>query len=285
VRIFFVLLLLANAGLFAWQYQARGGLADRDDTLEDFQPVDPGVTPLMLLGERPASSAPAPAPMTGAETRPLAAAAVAEAGALHDDAAGTDVPGGITEAEQLIEAAPEAEAGGGQAPVQHPEPVAQAASATVRHCYEFGPSADRAAIEQVAAAAHQAGARTSTRESAPAGAGGYSVRLPGFFSLPEARARYSELKRMGVDDIAIVPLPDKRYFISLGVYKRKDTVEERRNEILAKGVTPVVEERTPPPLYTLAVEYEAADSTQLQALQRVLSARVPHIALQEVACR
>jgi hypothetical protein len=285
VRIFFVLLLLANIGFFAWQYQARGGLADRDIALDDFQPTDPGVTPLVLLSERSAPPAAVPAPAAGAEALPLAATGPGEPVTLQEEAAETGPPAEIAETEQIIVAAPETDAEHRPAPGGPPEPASQAPPAAARHCLELGPATDRGAIEQAAAAARQAGARTTIRESGQAGAGGYSVRLPEFFfSLPEARARYRELQQKGVDDIAIVPLPDKRYFISLGVYKRKDTVEERRKEILAKGVTPVIEDRAQT-LYTLAFEFETADPAPLQALQRTLSAQAPQIKLQEVACQ
>jgi hypothetical protein len=284
LRIFFVLLLLANVGFFAWQYQARGGLADRDIALDDFQPADPGVIPLMLLSERPTPPAAGAAPAAEAESLPLAAPEPGVPAALREEAAETSLPAEIPETEQIIQAAPELESEIWPAPGGPPEPATQDAPAIARHCLELGPSTDRGAIEQAAVAVRQAGARTSIRESAQTGAGGYSVRLPEFFSLPEARARYRELKRMGVDDIAIVPLPDNRYFISLGVYKRKDTVEERRMEILAKGVTPVIEDRAQT-FYTLAIEYETVDPAPLQALQRMLSAQSPQIKLQEVACQ
>lgn len=279
MRLFFTLLLLANLGFFAWQYQARGGLSDHDAALENFQPTDPGVTPLTLLSERPAIPAGAPAAVAETEALPLAEPAQEEQTAAQQPVE-TVAPVEIAESEQTIEPASEAELEAAPAPEPVPAP------AIARRCLELGPSADRAAIEQAEVSAQQVGARTHIRETAQAGAGGYWVRLPDYYSFAEARAKYRELQQKGVDDIAIVPLPDKRYFVSLGVYKRKDTVEERRDEIMAKGVTPVIEARSEATkLYTLAFEYEAADLTPLQALQRTLAKQASQIALQEVACQ
>lgn len=281
MRIFFVLLLLANVGFFAWQYQARGGLADRDIAQEYFPPTDPGVMPLILLSERTAPSAAAPAAVAETEALPQAAPAVGEPGTLPEEAADAGLPAASVESEQLITAAPPADA----AITPHAETETPAAPAVVRRCYVYGPSADRGAIERAAATARQAGARANIRESVQTGADGYWVRLPEVYSLPEARTSYRELQRRGVDDIAIVPLPDKRYFISLGVYKKKNTLEERRKEIIAKGVTPLVEDRTQVvTVYTLALDYTAADPAVLQSLQGKLSALTPQITLQEVAC-
>lgn len=278
MRILFVLLLLANAGFFAWQYQARGGFTDRAPSLESFQPTDPGVTPLTLLSERASPSSTVLAPTAEAETLPLGG----ERTSLPE-AAEIAASDESTASEQVIAAAPAAEPEPMPAPAPEAEPAMKTAPVVTRRCHELGPSADRAAIDQAAATARQTGARTSIRESAQTGTDGYWVRLPDYYSYSEARARYRELQQMGVDDIAIVPLPDKRYFISLGVYKRKDTVEERRNEILAKGVTPLIEDRThAATLYTLAFEYESADPAPLQ---RLLAELAPRIALREVACQ
>lgn len=271
MRALFILLLLANAGFFAWQYQIRG-LADHDATRENFQPTDPGVTPLILLSER----APAPAAAPIAEAAPLAAA---DGGytAVQPDTAADGAPAAIAETEQRIEPVAEPDTAPAAAPAFSLEPT------LVRQCLELGPSTDRAAIEQAAAAARQAGARASLRENVQTGTAGYWVRLPEYFpSFGSARARYRELQQMGIDDIAIVPLPDQRYFISLGVYKRKDTVEERRAEILARGITPVIEDRAQTATsYTLVVEHEGVDPA---ALSDRLAGWVPEMALREVAC-
>jgi hypothetical protein len=86
--------------------------------------------------------------------------------------------------------------------------------------------------------------------------------------------------------VAIVPLPDNRYFISLGVYRKKDTMQERRDQVIAKGVTPTVDDRSEDvKLYILVFEYAVTDTAPLQALQRTLTKQAPQIVLQEVACQ
>jgi hypothetical protein len=192
---------------------------------------------------------------------------------------------GVPGPEQTVEPAP-AEEGEVAPPEASPPPASAPQPALVGHCFELGPSEDHALIAQAESAARQAGARTNIRETTRAGTGGYWVRLPDYFSIAEARAKYRELQRQGVDDIAIVPLPDRRYFISLGVYKQKDTMEERRNEVIAKGVMPIVDDRSGDvKLYTLAFEYGASDPAPLRVLQRTLAKQAPQVDLQEVACQ
>jgi hypothetical protein len=281
------LLLAANIGFFAWQYQARGGLAGGSTAHEDFQPTDAGVAPLTLLSERPAPPLPPPAVTEpSAETMPLA-------GQPEETVSQPETAEGVTGSEQTVEPAPAEESE--TAPPEAPPPPAPAPGpgsipapqpAPAGRCFELGPSEDQALIAQAESAAQQAGARTNIRVTTRAGTGGYWVRLPDYFSIAEARAKYRELQQQGVDDVAIVPLPDRRYFISLGVYKQKDTMEERRNEVIAKGVTPIVDDRSGDvKLYTLAFEYGASDPAPLRVLQRTLAKQAPQVDLQEVACQ
>jgi hypothetical protein len=279
VRLFFVLLLAANIGFFAWQYQRHGGLAGGDTAREDPQPTDPGVTPLTLLSERPAPPSPPPA-VTGpaAEAMPLA-------DQPEEAAPPAEAPEEIPEPGQTTGPAPDEESGTAPPEAASPTPPAPQPGPAGR-CFELGPSEDQALITQAESAAQQAGARTNIRETTRAGTGGYWVRLPDYFSIAEARAKYRELQQQGVDDVAIVPLPDRRYFISLGVYKKKDTMEERRNEVIAKGATPIVDDRSGDvKLYTLAFEYGASDPAPLRVLQRTLAKQAPQVDLQEVACQ
>lgn len=262
-----MLLLAANAGFFAWQYHQRGGLADRDAAQEGFQPTDAGVAGLVLLHERAA------APADGAEVM-----AEAETAALSGPVEEPRVP-----------AEPDAAAGEAaslQAFESAPEPGPAPAPAIARHCFEFGPANDRVMIERADAAATRAGARTTVREITQSRVTGYLIRLPENFTLAEANARLRDLKQRGLDDIAIVSLPDKSYKISLGVYSRESTMEERRAMLVAKGLKPEVEQRVRGvTLYTLAFEYESADPAPLQSLRDTLAREAPEIGLREADCR
>lgn len=283
MRVFFGLLLCLNIAFFAWQYQVRGGFSDHDTGGGNFQPTDPGVAALTLLIERPAGAGAAPTNPGAAEALPLANVDVQGDPQDNGEASGAE-QAGVTgdetamapqvEEQAITPVGPETQAG------------AEAIPAAGPRCLELGPSPDRATIESLAAAVQQAGAHAVLRESAPPVTGGYWVRLPEYFTFAEARAKYRELQQKGVDDIAIVPLPDKRYFISLGVYKKKDTVEERRDEILAKGVTPMIEDRAQAGIaYTVEIEYAGTDPGWVASLQGALSAQAPQIELHEVACR
>lgn len=272
MRLLFFVLLLANLGFFAWQYQARGGLADQQAVDDQIPAVDPGVTPLVLLSEREDASAMPPA--SGAETLPLSQTQASEASAdsmPEPEEEATQVE--PREAEQVIEDAPVPGDG-------------RAAAVIARYCFEIGPSEDRAVVERLQLEAQEAGGRADFSEQTRTVRDGYWIRLPEYLSYDEARSRYRELQKKGVDDIAIVPLPDKRYFISLGVYKRKDTVEDRRKEVLAAGITPMIEDRMVDRTeYSVAVEYETPDPEQLRELRGRLTTRAPKLPLRETECR
>ncbi|MCC6302468.1 MAG: SPOR domain-containing protein [Gammaproteobacteria bacterium] len=287
MRPLFVLLLCANIGFFAWQYQAHGGLAGRKAAVDEFRATDPGVPPLVLLNERGVAS-PAP-PASGAETLALLQPKDAEKGAgltlePMDDA----MPDEAAAAEQRIEAAP-APMGDGRAepaPIPGDDKTRKTGPATSRYCFELGPYPDRPTMERLQTEARRAGGKTDLRERTETVADGYWIRLPEYLSYDQARARYRELQKKGMEDIAIVPLPDKRYFISLGVYKRKDTVEDRRKEILASGISPAIEERmVSRTAYVLAVEYEGGAESPPRKLRQGLAARAPQIPVRETECR
>lgn len=282
MRPLFFLLLCANIGFFVWQYQAHGGLAGRKATVDEFRATDPGVPPLVLLSERGAAS---PPPASGAETlalsRPQGAAAdVDPAPGPVDDTART----GAAEAERGVETTPTESGRAGPVSKAGSDMAGKTGPVTGGYCLELGPYADRPTMERLQAEARRAGGKADLRESTETVADGYWIRLPEYLSYDQARARYRELQKQGVEDIAIVPLPDKRYFISLGVYKRKDTVEDRRKEIIASGISPTVEERmVSRTTYVLAVEYE--DRAPLQELRRGLAARTSQIPVRETVCR
>ncbi|MBK8162013.1 MAG: hypothetical protein IPK65_02335 [Gammaproteobacteria bacterium] len=216
MRLLFIVLLLANIAFLAWQYQARG-FDDHDAALQNFRATDPGTTPLMLLSERPDAASTEPGSAGAAEVMALAPAADEDSDATPEPIADM-VEDDPAESGQNMGAVPQGQPDDEQLPRQ-----VAAAPAVTRRCYELGPSTDRASIERAQAAVRQAGGQTSLREAVQSVADGYWVRLPEYLTYAGARARYRELQRVGVDDIAIVALPDKRYFISLGVYKKERT--------------------------------------------------------------
>ncbi len=280
MRPLFFILLFANIGFFAWQYQVRGGIADQKSVIDDFQAADPGVAPLVLLSERGDTSPDQPA--SGAETLPLSLSQTEDNRAALEPAENL-MQAESVEAEQMIGTASVDKGGSGDAPVPGDE---SAAPVLVRYCFELGPSTDRAVMERLQAEMRRTGGSADLRESTQSVRDGYWVRLPEYLSYAEARARYRELQKKGVDDIAIVPLADKRYFISLGVYKRKDTVDDRRKEVLAAGITPAIEDRMITRTdYLLAVEYEAPDPAQPRELWAGFAAQAPKIPSRETECR
>lgn len=110
-------------------------------------------------------------------------------------------------------------------------------------CYEAGPFSSEAAardllraLASVPVAWEVAGRETRVQI-------GYWVRWPETLSLREARRVYRELRDKGVEDIAITPAGEGRYTVSLGVFRRRDTMVERRDRLVALGYAPAVTER------------------------------------------
>ncbi len=137
-----------------------------------------------------------------------------------------------------------------------------ASSGASLYCYEAGPFASEGETQrflrkrvlggQAEPAAHEVVARDG-RERA-----GLWVRWPGALSLAEARRLYRELRAKGVEDIAITPTGEGDYYISLGVFRREDTLQQRRERLAALGYeTEVVERTRTVPRYWLVMQFNA----------------------------
>ncbi len=227
MRILFLLLVLLNAAFFAWYSRDRDG------------PSEPHAGPavaadkrLVLLSERPLSGEP---------------------------------PGGAAPRPRQQE--PPEQRARQQA---RPDGERAASSGTSQHCYEAGPFASEAEAQRflrarilggrAEPAAHEVVARDS-RERA-----GLWVRWPGALPLAEARRLYRELRAKGVEDIAITPTGEGDYYISLGVFRREDTLLQRRERLAALGYeTEVVERNRTVPRYWVVTKFNAPFNAPVEA--------------------
>jgi hypothetical protein len=206
-RTLFLLLLLANLGLFAWGrlYVAPGGAALAPSPA-------PGGQPLRLMSELSAAERKELATVTPLNA-PAASTAPASAAATHGaPAMGT---GGATGA------------------------VALAAQV----CVSYGPFQSADAAGQGMTRLKGAGLAVAQRTVPGKAKLGYWVYLPPFGSRKEADAATGMLKKRGVSDIYVVTDEANRNAVSLGVFSQKGFAIQREKEIRKIGLKPQIAER------------------------------------------
>lgn len=233
MRLFFLLLVLANIGFFAWQY-SQGGRADTGGPAPP-PATDPGVPSLTLLSERSAGEA-------------------SDAGAVPETTG--------------QEPAPPSE------PAPPPPPVRKV-------CVSVGPFDRREAAERARTTAARDDITATLQVQKTRQHVGYWVRMPDELSIGEARSLLRELKSKGVRDVSIVPQEQEgEYVLSLGVFSRRDTMQNRRSTLRRLGYEPEVVDRfRPAESYLVRLVYEGPDETVMdEALQEVVGqpAEVPH---------
>ncbi len=114
----------------------------------------------------------------------------------------------------------------------------------VRRCFEVGPFANAVAAQRFLERLSPPPRRQRLFQRPVEVAAGYWVRWPEILDLRAARKVYRELRGRGVTDIAIAAQGDGRYAVSLGVFRRRDTMEERRQRLADLGYEVAVVERT-----------------------------------------
>ncbi|HHH36183.1 MAG TPA: SPOR domain-containing protein [Gammaproteobacteria bacterium] len=138
-----------------------------------------------------------------------------------------------------------------------------------RLCFRAGPFEDEAQARDWLAALPQPPRSQRMERRSTRVAAGYWVHLPQSLPLRDARRVLRELREKGVEDIAITPAGDGLYVISLGVYRLRETLEERRAELAALGYEPEVVERVKEAQrYWLTLEYDAPPPKELPAPAR-----------------
>ena len=136
-------------------------------------------------------------------------------------------------------------------------------------CYRAGPFADAAQAAQFLAALSPVPVSHQRRTEEARVHAGYWVRWPARVGLGEARRLYKMLQAQGVEDLAITPAGEGRYVISLGVFRHRETMEERRQELAALDHQVEVEDRyrvrSQDWLYLVFRERQAAVTAALEA--------------------
>lgn len=174
-------------------------------------------------------------------------------------------------------------------PREVPPPVATASTSTSpvsERCVVAGPWPDRDLAEQAQAAAGEAGIPALIEEVEHEVAAGSWVVLEGRYEIGEARALLREMQAQGISDVAITPMEDGRHLISLGLFSRQSTLENRRQEILRAGYVPEVRQRTrTEPAWTVLLALEAADLAPMSELLERLIEMEPRTQWRDIECR
>lgn len=155
-----------------------------------------------------------------------------------------------------------------------------------RLCATLGPYVDRERAEAARASAVRSGMEATVEETQAEQHIGYWVRMPRELSIQEARHLLAELSSKGIRDVAIVPLEEKRYALSLGVFSREDTMQQRRRTLLRLGYEPeVIDRYTNVSRYMVSLTYEGRDEEALENLSRELIEQPSQAEFNERVCR
>lgn len=274
MRLFFLVLLLANLALWYWHepvwHEPVSGWLQKDPPERSIRPPAPApdVPRLILLSELESeetqdqlakSSAPQAEP-------PTVAPVEQPVDALAEAAPQTAVPPPA--------AAPDK-------PPQTRAPTAtRSARTTAGSCFEVGAWSELAAAEAALATAKAGGAAAEVVKVEQQHQAGWWMLTADRYERAEARETLRRLQELGVNDIAIVSL-DSGWAISLGLFSRNSALERRRAQMLELGYTPEVRERT-----VTHTEYRLRLTTgvDLRSIAERLAGESPELEWRTVEC-
>ena len=127
-------------------------------------------------------------------------------------------------------------------PESPPRPAALAAHPGAR-CSTFGPLPSEARLQPLRAWLSSQGARISPGRDERREVTLYWVYLPPHSSRAGAEERILQLRSDGIEDIHLIARGNMANAISLGMYRRRDSLQRRFENLRAKGYDPVVAPR------------------------------------------
>lgn len=211
MRWMFMLLVLANAGFFAWQHWYA---PDRSGVMGEGEIDTRPSKGLQLVGEPAPSSGEAVAETAQLPTETPIAEETIPSEVEQQDNSLAEVPGDVAD---------------------------EAGSASV--CATIGPF-DQLEMAQVAAERLRAmGSPGELREAGGQIRSGFWVYLPPYPSRDEAKQIEDELRARNVRDLFIVTGSEQQNAISLGLFSTPERADQRAAEIGRLGYTPRVAER------------------------------------------
>ncbi|MDX1443300.1 MAG: SPOR domain-containing protein [Gammaproteobacteria bacterium] len=212
MRIFMLLLILANLGFFAWTQWVEPA----DDGLPAGRAAEDMGAGLQLATERDAPSVSEPADAAAddpgeEEVSPPEAVAAVEAEAVVDD--------------------------------EEEEPASSATSDVDYRCVSLGPFDQLEVAEIARARLADRGYDARLREAGGQIRSGFWVFLPPQDSRGDAKEIEARLREKGVNDLFIVTGSENRNAISLGLFSTPDRADQRAAEIGRLGFNPQIAER------------------------------------------
>lgn len=272
MRIFFLLLLLANLAFFYWHEPVTAWLSERAAPARPVAAVREDAPSLVLLSERDAQKE------VGSES--------AMRRSVPPVAQNADAGGGVTapprEQAQISAPAP--------APARELESPATATRSSepprplVGVCLEVGTWQDTDRAEQAAGAAKEAGVKAALETAEREIPGSYWVVTQQRFDLAGARDTMRRMSEDGIKDIAIVSFEDG-WAISLGLFSRPATADRRRREMLDLGYPPEVRRQTEKrSVHLLRLNPAGAQPGAVDGLLKTLQQTEPQLEWRESAC-
>ena len=112
-----------------------------------------------------------------------------------------------------------------------PEPPVAAKTVVEQTCFSLGPFKDPSAAEKAAQALQAFGITVAHRQVEDRTAKGFWVYLPPYDSYVEAKQTVQKLKLKGITDMFIMGRGEYQHAISLGLFNKEDTAQQRFEEI------------------------------------------------------
>lgn len=110
-------------------------------------------------------------------------------------------------------------------------------------CYTLGPFADNAETESAQKRLQEKGILVVKSKTERRDPGGFWVYIPSD-GLSSARKQIAELKRRGIEDVALSSEPGVRHWVSLGIYSTKERARRRQLSLSNIGFYTRVEQRS-----------------------------------------
>jgi len=178
-----------------------------------------------------------------------------------------------------------------QKPVTAPPPVKPApppvkpAPPPIRRCLAVGPTKWRAVLDRLHAKLAKGGVDAAIDEKERQVVVGYWVHLPATRSESKARADMRALQAKGVRDIAVAAT-EGEFVVSLGIYSRADTADDRLSKIRRIGYKQAVRDQRFKSVkeYTLTAHAEGKAAEQLESTVKEMKAQLGKVPVDLSPC-
>lgn len=304
MRIFFLLLLLANLAFFYWHEPVTAWLSERAAPARPVAAVREDAPSLVLLSERDAQKEVGSESAMRRSVPPVSQNADAGEGVTAPPASSSlpqtpppepvPVPQPRAPEQAPAQSAPPREQAQISAPAPAPARELESPATATRSsepprplvgvCLEVGTWQDADRAQQAAGAAKEAGVKAALETAEREIPGRYWIVTQQRFDLAGARDAMRRMSEDGIKDIAIVSFEDG-WAISLGLFSRPATADRRRREMLDLGYPPEVRRQTEKrSVHLLRLNPAGAQPGAVDGLLKTLQQTEPQLEWRESAC-